>query len=396
MGLFDYLLEKLAILQKRHSVAIIIFFILFSIFMGVGASRIGFSGDIAAEMPTQLPIYQLNDRITDKFGGQDTIFLLYEIDDSLEQKPLYDDIRHPEILAHMADLEAMLKTESSIGDVFSLGPLISSIEATGAEPTLDMVKIYFEQVPQFAGLVSKDYKMAIMMITADVGTGEEKVTALTELINDKVEALSTPSGVEISITGTPSLVVTILSLLQKDSINTILIASAIIFVLLLITMRSFTKSVLVFVPLIFGLFWTLGAMGWVGLDISVATAGLGAMVLGLGVEYGVFVLTRYREERDKGKNQEDSIKVAVPGVGSAVLGSGFTTIVGFLALTLSVMPMMQKLGLSLAIGIFFSILAAIVFEPAVIIVEENIEYAMTHKKHAILEKKKEIHRRKPR
>jgi len=107
---------------------------------------------------------------------------------------------------------------------------------------------------------------------------------------------------------------------------------------------------------------------------------IGAMILGLGVEYGTFLVTRYKEER-KSKNQLNSLQIAVSGVGSSIIGSGLTTIVGFLALTLSIMPMMRDLGLTLALGIGFCLIIAVFANPSMIILEENFEKWLINYKH---------------
>jgi len=122
-------------------------------------------------------------------------------------------------------------------------------------------------------------------------------------------------------------------------------------------------------------------MGWLSIKLSVATVGIGAMILGLGVEYGVFMTSRYREERNKGKTQEESLKVTVPSIGSSILGSGLTTIVGFLALTFSIMPVLKDLGNSLAIGIGFSLFIAIFISPSLIILFEDFTFWFSKKMH---------------
>jgi len=149
------------------------------------------------------------------------------------------------------------------------------------------------------------------------------------------------------------------------------VAAVIILILLILIKRSFTRGVLVFTPLVFGLTWTLGLMGWFNIPLSVATVGIGAMILGLGTEYGIFLVERYEEEREKGKNQKDALITALPSVGSGIIGSGTTTIVGFLALLLASMPMIQHLGETLALGIFCILFATIVISPALILLEER-------------------------
>jgi predicted RND superfamily exporter protein len=205
-----------------------------------------------------------------------------------------------------------------------------------------------------------------------------------------VEKISKPDGLKIYITGTPQIRSMILGLLINDALFTLSLAAIIIFIFLIIMEKSFTKAVLIMIPLIIGIIWTLGSMGWLGISLSIATVGIGAMILGLGVEYGAFIIGRYSEERKK-KSSKESLKITVREVGGSILGSGMTTVLGFLALTLSTMPMMRDLGLSLALGIGFTLIAAIFVNPALIIFEERIEHWRTEKNHEKIKNKRKHH-----
>ena len=79
-------------------------------------------------------------------------------------------------------------------------------------------------------------------------------------------------------------------------------------------------------PLLLGLIWTLGTMGWLGIQISIPTAGIGAMILGLGVEYGVFMLTRYEEEKEhkRGRYLETNRSITRVSAGLRVVGQDRT------------------------------------------------------------------------
>jgi uncharacterized protein len=365
MSLLEKPLQLLARMQHRFGIVLVIIFTLFTIIMGVGATKIYFEGDIDKMMPQHLPIYQFNDKVTEKFSGQDVMFILLMLDESLEIKDTPQDIRNPDIMRYIVDLETELLKESKIDSVISLSPLIKSLEQYDMLTKENIVHAIAND-ERISGLVSRDYKKTILIIYSDVGKTEENVVAMTKLIQSKIDALSVPAGVEARITGTPSIIATIIQLLKHDSVYTLALASLIIIILLIFLQKSIIKAILIYIPILLGIIWTIGTMGWAGIPIGLATAGLGAMILGLGVEYGVFVLTRYLEERSKGNSEEKSLLVSVPAVGQAIVGSGMTTIIGFIALTLSIMPMMQYLGLSLAIGIFYCIIAAVVVEPILI------------------------------
>ena len=117
---------------------------------------------------------------------------------------------------------------------------------------------------------------------------------------------------------------------------------------------------------------------------------------GIGVEYGVFVLSRYKEERAKNITQLDSMKTTVYAIGTAVIGSGLTTIVGFGVLSFATVPMIQHLGQTLALGIAYCLLAALFVNPVFILLEEDYEYWNTNRKLEKLSIKKEGHLQKVR
>lgn len=363
-------LEKLAEFQVKYCRWILLVVVLISIFMLVGFSKIRLESDMSKMMPQDLPIYLLNDKVSNNFGAQDVILIILRYED-INSKNIPLDIRNPEVISYLRDLEIELLKESSVDSVTSVGKYFSGMPLD--QNSIDYV---FNSAPELNQFFSKDRTATFMMVSSDIDGSEQKTNAIISLIDDEIASLSIPAGISISTTGTPSMRVTLTNIMGKDAVFTLLIAFIGIFIMLCILEKSIVNAILISTPLTIGLIWTMGTMGWINLKISMATAGLGAMILGLGVEYGVFMLKRYHEERDKDQSRLKSLKVSVPAVGQAILGSGFTTTVGFLALTLSILPMMQNLGLSLAIGIFFCLFSSIFISPVIYIVFEKIEYKL--------------------
>lgn len=389
MKIIENAYKKLAEFQKKYTYPIFGIILLLAVIMLVGASKIEMQSDMNKEMPQQLPIYQLNNKITDKFGGQDTIFIVLELEDDMAAKTDINDIRSPEVIDYLIDIENSLIKESIVQEIMSVGSIMKNIPYSNLE---SIIKITNSN-PSFSQFFSKNYKVTIMTVSIDIGSSEEKIVAATDLIQEKLNSITKPAGVKVSVTGNPPMRVLILNLLFSDATYTIMLASLAILLLLIITERSFTKAIVIFIPLMLALIFTIGTMGWTGRKLSIATVGLGAMILGLGVEYGVFMFTRYNEEREKGKGQLGALKVAVPAVGAAITGSGMTTIIGFLALTLSILPMLQNLGISLAMGIAYCLVATILFAPVIFLVEEDLEHWLTHRNHKRITKKIEKHKR---
>lgn len=388
--ILESLLKKLASFQMKYAVFIIIFMLVATGFLAIGLTKISIESDINKGMPQDLPIFKITDKINDKFGNQDAVLVVIKLDENSVDKDSPIDIRDPRVINFLVKLEKNLKKEDLVEKVQSVGSIFNQIK----EPnSLEESKLILSQIPYSKMFFNKDYSATIMAISADLGSGQEKVKELNDIIKENIKDSQKPKGITTMVTGTPPMRVMVLDLLIHDAIYTLSIAAIIIFILLLLMEKSFTKSLLIFLPLLLGITWTLGIMGWLSIKLSIATVGIGAMILGLGVEYGVFIVTRYKEERET-KTQLESLQTAVSSVGSSIIGSGSTTIVGFLALTLSVMPMLRDLGITLALGIAFSLFIAVFINPSLIIMEENFENWITQKRHKKHSKKLKEHKKK--
>jgi predicted RND superfamily exporter protein len=108
-----------------------------------------------------------------------------------------------------------------------------------------------------------------------------------------------------------------------------------------------------------------------GIPLTIATIALGAMILGLGVEYGSFITERIIEEKKKQGSIEEGLREAVPTTGLAILGSSTTTVVGFSALLVASISFIRDLGLTLSLGITLTLVSALVITPAMILEYER-------------------------
>ncbi|CAD6491263.1 MAG: MMPL family protein [Candidatus Argoarchaeum ethanivorans] len=390
--LFDKVLIAIARCQKKYTRELMVIIILITILLGSGLKDMTINSDVRSEMPGDLPIFKLNDRINDKFGGQDTVVIAVKIDESVNSKKAVRDIRDSQVIESLLFLDESLRDESMVQSVTSPASFFRSMD----EISDDNVSLVIEKNPAIEKFFSRDYRMTLMYVSADIGSDDVKIQSFIDIVHEKIDYTPKPPGVKFGTTGSPVLRVSIFDLLKSDALTTLLIAACIILLLLFVMEQSFTRGLLIFIPLSLGLIWTMGTLGWLGIPLSIATVCLSSMILGLGVEYGVFMVTRYKEERDKGRNQSDSVETAVHGIGTAIIGSGLTTIVGFGVLSFSSVPMMQHLGQTLALGIFYSLMAALFANPVLMILEEDFEHHRTEKLLKRFAAKREIHVRRPR
>jgi len=363
------ILKNLARFQYKYSSLIFAITIFLTIAIGLGIQNIHLQTDISKELPQDLDVIKLQDRISDKFGGADTIMVLIKLNKNCELENAPKDIRDPRVIRMLVFLENEIKKEPSINYVQSSGSFF--IYPENVPDNIELIKQILTEIPNSKMFFNKDYSSTLIIISADLGKSDEKINNFVSKIKEDIESVEKPACVDVIVTGNPPIRVVLMEMLEHDMVFTMSLAAIIILFLLILIKKSLVRGILIFTPLVFGLTWTLGLMGWFDIPLSVATVGIGAMILGLGTEYGIFLVERYEEEKEKGKNQKEALITALPSVGSGIIGSGTTTIVGFLALLLASMPMIQHLGETLALGIFCILFATIVVSPAIILIEER-------------------------
>ena len=105
--------------------------------------------------------------------------------------------------------------------------------------------------------------------------------------------------------------------------------------------------------------WTFGLMGYFSVPITMATMAVLPILIGLGIDFSIQFHNRYQEEVTKSNSVSEAILTSVsrmfPVVGIALLA----TIISFITLYISSVPMIRDFGMILAVGIFISYLVGL-------------------------------------
>ncbi|MGW1623942.1 MMPL family transporter [Streptomyces sp. NPDC002172] len=115
------------------------------------------------------------------------------------------------------------------------------------------------------------------------------------------------------------------------------------------------------------------------------TASTLAVMLGLavGIDYALFVVSRYREERAKGRTPHEAAGLAVGTAGSAVVFAGLTVVIALVGLSVVGIPMLTKMGLAAAGAVVVAVLVALTLVPALFGMWPNAALSRTSRKDAV-------------
>ena len=109
--------------------------------------------------------------------------------------------------------------------------------------------------------------------------------------------------------------------------------------------------------------WIVGTMYIFSISLNVLTVMVTALTIGLGLDYAIHIIERFREERSKSRSIEVSIQRTIKNTGKALFISALTTVFGFIILVISPMPPIQHFGFITATTIIYSALLAVVVLP---------------------------------
>ena len=151
---------------------------------------------------------------------------------------------------------------------------------------------------------------------------------------------------------------------QTESITTTIIVALIILTLFFwITLRQPVLALIAVAPIVLALLWVLGAMMLLGIPYTLITPMITALSIGIGVDYTIHVIHRYREEFTRLRNPERAAIRTLATIGSALLGSALTTALGIGVLILSPVPAMREFGVTAAISIASALIVATILVP---------------------------------
>ncbi|MFC8512761.1 MMPL family transporter [Streptomyces sp. NPDC057257] len=103
------------------------------------------------------------------------------------------------------------------------------------------------------------------------------------------------------------------------------------------------------------------------LGLSENTGTLATMLgLACGIDYALFVVSRYREERAKGRAPREAAGLAVGTAGSAVVFAGLTVVIALAGLWIVGIPMLTKMGLAAAAAVLVAVLVSLTLVPAIL------------------------------
>ena len=194
----------------------------------------------------------------------------------------------------------------------------------------------------------------------------------TRMLHDDIEELWLGDDSAVTSTSASIVAVAVTDQItdgQTESISTtVAVALGILSIFFWVTLRQPVLGIVAVGPIVFVLICVLGTMALLGIPYTLVTSIITALSIGIGVDYTIHVIHRYREEFSRLRNPEQAAVKTLATTGSALLGSALTTAFGFGVLIASPLLASAQFGITATITIVYSLAVSIlVVLPAMVV-----------------------------
>jgi len=211
-------------------------------------------------------------------------------------------------------------------------------------------------------LMSADAKTAVAQVLLDVNGGQ-----VTRALAAEVMAGADPArraGLQVEAGGVLGVRLSETKSRRSEAIG---IVAAII--ILAFTFGALAAAGMPVVTALVGLVTGLGLVGLLGHVVAIPEVAptLATMIgLGVGIDYALFIVFRYRDELHAGAGVAEAIARTMATSGSAVVFAGGTVIIALLALLVARVPMLGAMGYAASITVLVAVLTAVTLLPAIL------------------------------
>jgi len=197
----------------------------------------------------------------------------------------------------------------------------------------------------------------------DTGAAFDRMVEVELEMNDVVKGMKFES-IEAHALGQAVLDNEINNASDENTSNLFILVIILVIGVLFATFRSRADVALTMFALMMAIIWSNGFANLLQFEPSFFAVIVPILLVGLGVDYGIHLVMRYREELVEDWNIEKSSSSSIVFVGSALLLATTTTMVGFLSNVTSDITPIREFGIQVAIGVLSAFLIFVTFIPA--------------------------------
>ncbi|MEG1509086.1 MAG: MMPL family transporter [Clostridia bacterium] len=236
------------------------------------------------------------------------------------------------------------------------------LEAIKTNP--DVLKVFKPQEDMF-----------MIMLQLSIAPGSDEAIKLLKDIDKELDK----RGVEYAVGGSTQITKDIFDSTIGEVDKYLIVALLVVVIILILATTSFLEPLILLITLGVSILVNMGT-NFIFKDVSVVTFACSSILqLALSVDYAIFMMHCFYQERLTAKTDEEAMQRTIPKTFSTIMSSSLTTVAGFVALFFMKFKMGGDLGLVLAKGVFLSMLTVIILQPCLILLFNKVLKKTSHR-----------------
>lgn len=310
--------------------------------MVFGASRIQLESNIINYFADHTPIRQSTALVEDVFGGSMQLAVVFDTGQP-------DGIKEPEVLQKIEQAQEYLNSFSTINHAMSIVDVLKTMNQAlwDGNPEFFTLPETREAVAQqlllftmqggsgLESLVSYDYQQALINAQMKTLDAQELADVIAAVEQYMEQEFGSDPNLKVTVTGTPKVMMRLMDRYVQTQVSSLASSTIGVGLIVMLLMRSIVLGLLCLIPLVFTVAVNFGVMGFVGIPLDAVTSIIASLVMGIGIDYAVHYVSRFRLEREGGRSFREAVRNAGTTSGRAIIYNAVALVAGFLVLVFS-------------------------------------------------------------
>lgn len=356
----------------KNKVKIFITFILLVLLSFIGIKEIKIGADFAKYFPKEHRVRTTYNVFNKKMGG---VFDMVIMIDGSENEIVKD----PQFLKKVDSFQSYLKQSKHIGRVNSVIDILKQMNKTfnNNNPDYYVIPNTKEEVAQyyltyqmsgssstFEQMVDFDYKSLVVHATFNTSELIDHQTVFND-INEYWKQHKN-NEISVSLAGRAPYNISFTEYIVKGKLFNILLAIIVVWLFCTFIFKSFKYGLISIIPLSISSILTFGLMGFVGVRLEMGTAIISAIGIGIGVDFSIHFICRYRQELKNNLLPQECLKKTIETSGHAIMLDVLSNVLGFSVFVFSGFTPIQAFGWLVCFTMITVALTTIVLLPPIL------------------------------
>jgi hypothetical protein len=264
----------------------------------------------------------------------------------------------------------------------------ASLRRPGAPPSPGITALFDPDQEAEQQMYVTFAKGRIYLVTAQAPTEEQNGAAVVRLRQLVAETQTEVPGLNVGVTGEPVLEMDEMAQSQKDTTVAAIVALVLSALIFIYGYQETGRPVKATICLIIGLGYTLAFATLVIGHLNILTITFLPILIGLAIDYGVHLISRYEEELRRGRSEEAALTKAIVFTGQGIFTGGLTTAGGFLAMGLTNFKGIQEMGIICGGGLIVCMVPMMTMLPVLLL--RGRQNVVDHEQGELAEKRARI------